>query len=98
VLEGNLDLLDTAGALLAALPQRALRLTPSLDGSGTLTLQVGTVGIERLDVFVDGRPRASADVSDGDAVLTVTGVPGAARVRVDGYSAGELVASRVEAV
>jgi C-terminal processing protease CtpA/Prc len=95
VLEGNPDLLDTAGALLAALPRRALRLTPSLAG-GTLTVQVGTAGIERLDVYVDGRPRASADVPDGDTVLTVTGVPGAARVRVDGYAAGELVASRVQ--
>jgi Peptidase family S41 len=98
VLEDNLDLLDAAGALLAATPQRALRLTSSLDGGGTLTLQVTTQGIERLDAYVDGRPRASADVSDGASILTVPGVAGAAVVRVEGYTGGELVAAHTQQI
>ena len=97
VLEGNPDLLDAAGALLAAMPKRALRLTSSLSG-GTLTLQATTKGIERLDVYVEGRPRASADVSDGDSALTVSGVAGATVVRVDGYAGGELVAARTQQI
>jgi hypothetical protein len=97
VLEGNLDLFDAAGELLAAMPVRALRLTSSLDG-GTLTLQATTKGIQRLDVYVDGRPRASADVADGGSTVTVTGVAGAAVVHVEGYTGGELVAARTQAI
>ena len=96
VLEGNLDLLDAAGALLAGMPVRRLDVMPSLGADGTLTLQVGTAGVERLDVYVDGRPRTSADVADGMSAVTVAGVAGATRVRVEGWSAGELVAARTE--
>jgi hypothetical protein len=97
VLEDNIDLLDAAGALLTAMPKRALQLTSSLDG-GTLTLQTTTEGIQRLDVYVDGRPRASADVSDGGSTLTVPGVAGAAVVRVEGHAGGELVAARTQQI
>jgi hypothetical protein len=98
VLEGNLDLLDAAGALLAALPKRTLRLTATLDAGGTLTLQARTKGLQRLDVYVDGRPRTSADVSDGDSTLTVPGVGGATVVRVGGFAGGELVAARTQQI
>ena len=96
VLDGNPDLLDFAGALLATMPKRALSLTSALDGGGTLTLQVTTQGIQRLDVYVDGRPRASADVADGASTVPVPGVAGATVLRVDGYTGGELVASRTQ--
>jgi hypothetical protein len=98
VLEDNLDLLDAAGALLEQMPKRTLRLTSSLDGGGTLTLQVTTAGIERLDVYVDGRPRASTDVADGASSVTVTGVAGADIVRMEGYAGGELVAARTQQI
>jgi C-terminal processing protease CtpA/Prc len=98
VLEDNVDLLDAAGALLDQGPERALRLTSALDGSGTLTLQLATAGIERLDVYVDGRPRASHDVADGASVVTVTGVAGARVVRVEGHTGGELVAARTQPI
>src|SRR3712207_1795860 len=98
VLEDNVDLLDAAGALLEEMPKRTLRLTSSLDGGGTLTLQVTTAGIERLDVYVDGRPRASTDVADGASTVPVTGVAGADVVRVEGYAGGELVAARTQQI
>jgi C-terminal processing protease CtpA/Prc len=98
VLEDNVDLLDAAGALLEQLPKRTLRLTSSLGGGGTLSLQVTTAGIERLDVYVDGRPRASTDVADGASSVTVSGVAGADVVRVEGYAAGELVAARTQQI
>jgi peptidase S41-like protein len=98
VLEDNVDLLDAAGKLLAAMPKRTLRLTSALDGGGTLTLQVTTAGIERLDVYVDGRPRASTDVTDGASTVTVTGVAGATTVRVEGHAGGELVAARTQPI
>jgi hypothetical protein len=98
VLEDNIDLLDRAGALLTQAPKRTLRLTSALGGGGTLTLQVTTAGIERLDVYVDGRPRTSTDVTDGTSTVTVTGVAGAGVVRVEGYAAGELVAARTQPI
>jgi hypothetical protein len=98
VLEDNVDLLAAAGALLRQRPKRTLRLTSSLDGGGTLTLQVTTAGIQRLDVYVDGRPRASTDVADGASTVTVTGVAGAGVVRVEGYAGGELVAARTQQI
>jgi hypothetical protein len=98
VLEGNLDLLDHAGALLAGLPVRRLRFAPALSDDGTLTLACGLQGMDRLDVEVDGRPRASFDVVDGDRDLVVPGVPGARSVRLEGFFGGELVAARTERV
>jgi hypothetical protein len=95
VLENNVDLLDAAGALLAGQPVRRLRLTPSL-AAGTLTLQLGTAGIDRVDVYVDGRPRGSSDVGDGDVTLTFAGVGTATTVQVQGFAAGELVAARTQ--
>jgi hypothetical protein len=99
VLAGNLDLLDAAGALLAGRPVRCLRVAPELSGSGDLTLGLVLQGVDRVDVHVDGRPRASQDVDeDGEWTVVVRGVPGARSVRVEGFSAGELVAARTEAV
>jgi hypothetical protein len=96
VLENNVDLLDEAGALLAGRPIRQLRLTSTLAADGTLTLQLGTVGMDRVDVYVDGRPRGSSDVTDGDATLTFAGVGAATTVQIQGFAAGELVAARTQ--
>jgi hypothetical protein len=95
VLENNVDLLDAAGALLAGQAVRRLRLTPSVAG-GTLTLQLTTGGIDRVDVYVDGRPRGSSDVADGDTTLTFGGVGAPTTVQVQGFAAGELVAARTQ--
>jgi hypothetical protein len=96
VLENNVDLLGVAGALLAGRPVRRLRLTPSLAADGTLTLQFTTAGMDRIDVYVDGRPRGSSDVTDGDATLTFAGAGAATTIQVQGFAAGELVAARTK--
>lgn len=96
VLEGNVDLMDAAGALLAGRPRRRLDMTTSTDGSGVLTLQLVTTGIDRADVYLDGRPRSSTDVSDGATSLTLPGAAGARVVQVQGFAGGELVAARTE--
>ena len=46
-----------------------------------------------MDVEVDGRPRGSYDVADGDCELVVPGVPGARSVRLEGFFEGTLVAA-----
>ena len=98
VLDGNLDLLDAAGALLAGRPVRRLRFTATRSGDGVLTLALGLQGVDRVDVEVDGRPRGSYDVADGDCELVVPGVPGARSVRLEGFFEGTLVAARTEPV
>jgi hypothetical protein len=93
LLNDNADLLARAGQLLASLPIRTLVATATAGPAGTLTVQMQVSNVDRADVFVDGRPRASIDVSGTSASVTVSGVPGASSVRVEGYAAGELVAS-----
>jgi hypothetical protein len=93
VLSGNVDLLERAGQVLAAATSRQLSATATRVG-GTLTVQLQVTNIDRADIFVDGRPRASVDIAGGTASVTVEGVPGATRVRIEGYAAGNLVAAR----
>jgi hypothetical protein len=93
VLEGNPDLLDRAGELLAALPVRRLEVHPAIGADGTLTLELEVDNLDRADVYVDDRPRGSVEVT-GDAATVVTGVTGARSARVEGFSNGELVAAR----
>lgn len=92
VLNGNIDLLNRAGELLAQLP--VYRLDVTVDGNAD-SLTVRTAGLDRVDVFVGQRPRASVDVVDGD---TVVPLPAAfdrtERIHVDGYSSGTLAAAR----
>jgi hypothetical protein len=94
VLEGNLDLLDRAGELLAALPVRRLEVQPAMAADGTLTLRLEVENLDRADVYVDDRPHGSVNVTDGSAIMVVTGVEGARSARVQGFSEGDLVAAR----
>ena len=94
VLEGNADLLDRAGVILAQGQPRRLDVFANLDDDGALHVEVDAAGIDRVDAYVDDRPRASVDVTDGLTTFTIPDVPDARRVRVDGLLAGALVASR----
>ncbi|MFF1321267.1 S41 family peptidase [Streptomyces chartreusis] len=91
VLHQNPDLLARAGQLLAGLPVR--RLDADHDASsGVLTLR--TRNLDRADVFVEGRPRASVDVSDDETSVTVVPAPGPGdRIRIEGYAGGVLAAA-----
>ncbi|TWP50985.1 peptidase S41 [Lentzea tibetensis] len=86
VLHGNVDLLNKAGELLKALPVRRLGVA----WSGT-TASLDTVNLDRVDLYVDGRPVATQDVTDGAHTVEVrTGQ----ELRVEGFSSGKLVAAR----
>jgi Peptidase family S41 len=98
VLEGNQDLLDRAGALLAALPLRRLEVTATLVADGTLTVALEVSGLDRADLYLDGRPRASVDLADPTATVSLEDAAGAGSVRVEGFSDGELVAARTVAL
>ncbi|MEU4514383.1 S41 family peptidase [Nonomuraea wenchangensis] len=91
VLGGNADLLEHAGRLLAALPAR--RLEVRIAGSGDeLTLR--THLLDRADVYVDGRPRASADLTGESVTVSVPGAGAARAIRVEGFHDGVLAAAR----
>lgn len=91
VLENNRDLLDHAGQLLATLPVRRLTVESASASTDTAKIQVGN--LDRVDVSVNDRPRASLDVTDGPVQVPVAINPGD-RVRIDGFSNGKLAASR----
>jgi C-terminal processing protease CtpA/Prc len=93
VLNGNVDLLERAGELLAGMPVRKLAVTVARSGDD-LEIELEVEGVDRADVYVDDRPRASIDPAGGQAAVTVSGVPGAQRVRVEGFAGGGLVAAR----
>ena len=93
LLADNKDLLDRAGALLASMPVRRLDVTPELD-AGDLRVDLTVANVDRADVYVDGRPRASVDTPTGDASITVKGVGQPAVVRAEGFTDGKLVAAR----
>lgn len=93
VLEGNADLLARAGELLAARPVRGLDVRVGADEL-TLTTRL----VDRVDVYVDGRPRASHDVTTPQVTVPLPGVGTARMVRVEAYQAGDLVAARTVVV
>jgi hypothetical protein len=95
VLGGNVDLLARAGELLAGLPVRGLDMKATPAGDGGLRVDLQVTNIDRADIYADGRPRTSLDVTGGTATVTVPGAGGAAQVRVEGFADGLLVAARV---
>jgi hypothetical protein len=98
VLQGNVDLLERAGQLLAAIPVRRLGVTATSGAAGTLVVQIQSANLDRADIFVDNRPRLTVDLAGPSTNVTVSGVPGAVSVRVDGYAGGTLAAARKVAV
>lgn len=93
LLHGNVDLLDTAGQMLSELPVRRLRVTPELNGS-TLTVALETAQLDRVDLYLDGRPVGSCDVTPGPGTCTVEGASAGQRLRAEGFAGTELVAAR----
>jgi hypothetical protein len=99
LLQGNRDLIEAAGKILDTMPCYRLDIQiESLQGT-TLTATITTENFSRLDVYLDGRPRASLDVVDGaqSLVLDLPAplAPGGTMVlELKGYRDGELVARR----
>ena len=93
LLGGNVDLLDAAGAMLASMPVRRLDLSTSLAGQ-TLTIDLTVENIERADVYLDGRPVQSVDLTGPTQTITTGHAAAGQTLRVDGFQGGELVASR----
>jgi hypothetical protein len=65
VREGNRDLLEAAGRILAQQKPHfvMVALEPAVDGGPLPLLTVRPTNLTRLDLYVDGRPQASLNVA-----------------------------------
>jgi hypothetical protein len=84
LVEDNNDLRAFCGRLLKAEPRTALDAEPAPSGG----LSVTTAGLDRLDVFVDDRPRDSREVDDGTTDIELPS--GWATAELVGYGGGNL--------
>jgi len=57
-------------------------------------VQLEVSNIDRADVYVDNRPRASVDLAGGTSSIDLEDAAGAGSVRVEGFSDSKLVAAR----
>ena len=55
---------------------------------------VHTQGLQRLDVYLDGRPLESRDIADESNLVTVSGEPAEASLELHGFDGGRLAAAR----
>ncbi|MEU4291026.1 S41 family peptidase [Kribbella sp. NPDC026596] len=93
LLEGNVDLLNRAGALLAAMPVRRIDLKTSFSGT-TLTVEIDVQGIDRVDIYLDDRPISSEDLTGVPLSIDILEVTPSQLLRADGFESGALVSSR----
>ena len=94
LLEGNADLMEKAGELLAAGTPRTLDVTVTSRDRSAAELAVTTAALTSLDVYVDGRPVTTARVLDGINTVTVPlSGSGPVSIRLDGFDGAALVAA-----
>jgi Peptidase family S41 len=96
LLDGNRDLLEHAGELLAEGQPRVLDVGKVSADETALHLIVTTERLSSLDVYADDRPIGTAIVLDGINTITLplTAPLPAATLRVNGFDGDTLVAAR----
>jgi hypothetical protein len=93
LLEGNRDLITAAADLLARQPKRRLKVQlGDLSGQGQ-DVTVSCEGLTRVDVYLNGRPLGSLDVTNGANTFTLPAVDNGS-LGVRGFSDDALVAAR----
>ena len=70
LLEENVDLIKKASEILVGLPVRQFDVV-LFNKAGSLEIELTTLGISRVDIYVDGRPVDSQDVTDGTNKLRI---------------------------
>jgi hypothetical protein len=95
ILQQGVDLMAHAARLLAdeGPPRRfAVELDETTD---VLTARFDVTNVDRADLYADGRPRESVDLTSGTASAMLPGKPDPDEVRVEGFAEGRPVAVRV---
>jgi hypothetical protein len=89
LLGDNADLMEFAGWVLSRMPLRRLVAQVQPVGNGRLGVRAWTRNVERVDVYLDGRPDHSLDVTDGAHDFAITLPPhGASKMELRGYADG----------
>ncbi|MEM7311976.1 MAG: S41 family peptidase [Planctomycetota bacterium] len=93
VLNENVDLIEHAASLLADIERHTLTVSKvEINGDG-LTIKANTLGIERLDFYLNDRPSHSEDVVDGSITIELDEGGDADELLIQGFSNDKLVAS-----
>lgn len=94
LLNDNVDLINKAGSMLAALqPARAFASTLQSVSPTQINAVVDTQGISRLDIYLDDRPIQSINVSGGQATFSITKpTPASRTLEIRGFDGAQLVA------
>jgi C-terminal processing protease CtpA/Prc len=94
VIKGNVDLINQAGSILAAItPVRGLTVRVQMTSPTQAAIVADTKGITRLDVYLEERPIQSVDVQGGQATFTVTKTnPALLNLEIRGFDGTQLVA------
>ena len=98
LLEGNVDLIKKAVEILASKPIRQLDVVIS-DHTSSMEVEVSSLGISRLDIYVNDRPILSQDVTDGTNKLSISKpTDKIAIIKIIGLKENEVVASSKHAL
>ncbi len=93
LLEGNADLISKASEILASKPVRQIDvvLTPQ---TNSLKIDLTTLGVSRIDIYVDDIPSHSQNIADGNNVVNIDELGSAKVVKILGFEGTDLVAAR----
>lgn len=86
LLNGNVDLINRAGEILKT--QEIYKLDASVNSN---RVTATTLGLDRLDIYIDDRPISSHDITDG--TTTIDSALAGTVLRLDGFSNTLLAAS-----
>jgi len=93
VLDENVDLINRAAKMLAAMPVHTVT-AKMLTAAVPATVEVTTRNVDRLDLFLNGRPLQSVDVADDTTTVALPTLTGSMNMlELRGFCAGQLVAS-----
>jgi len=93
LLQGNRDLQNKAGEILAqGTPRRLSAGVTNITGS-TATFELTTLNIPEVDIYVNGRPQGSITTPDGTTTLTAQ-IPAGGTILFEGFKNGILVGAR----
>jgi C-terminal processing protease CtpA/Prc len=95
VLNGNIDLINHAARLLAAMPVYGLTATLAAGQTGGSPPAVTATAknLDRIDVFVNGRPWLTLDVADGPNIVNLPAAAAHGQLEFQGFQNGRLVAA-----
>ena len=96
LLQGNVDLIARAAKILAGKPKQTLQIE-TIGAAPFGKVVVKATDLDRVDLFVDGRPVATTDLSAAPAAPTTITLPkpvaSKKRIAANGYRKSKLVVS-----